>query len=552
MSNLELLLEELLFEGRFEDAQKKYPDASDELAHLKAAGVDSKFAQWFAKKWSELDIGVKREETMDSIAQAFKFYNDLLKKKLVPEPKNRDINSFPDWETWISFVGHMEEKMRRRKEEDTRADDKEVIYKDNQFLIIQPNSSEASCKFGKGTRWCISAKENNMFDSYASKGADFYFIIDRKTDDKDALATYPSGDNNMVEVFNSADEQFDFPYLLNKYPENLHDILYSLAYGEEQAKNLKQFMDDPVGRLMQLEPTEAAVSSFYHENLETFGEDAIIQVAAKILAEMETEELPTQLAEFVHQVGWNFDSDETSVQALWKLYGASRKFLNAQSEYLDWNGPIALAAFAGLARRANVNSIGALLQFVKEANFLSAAFIGTQNEGAASSAVGYILRRPRSPELVFQLAQADPKAFSDFIVHAYDFWPTWGNGIAYSRWVGDYLAGKHGIEPKTAASFVGHLPTLWEVYTESVEEGNADNFKKFLPTMLSIANKYPIGTKEETIKHMDLFMQLILETQGKRNALIGGNLLKQYNEAHVRAARLLRDDMKRFFPELIR
>jgi hypothetical protein len=44
-------------------------------------------------------------------------------------------------------------------------------------MIVRPESTEASCYFGQGTRWCISATQStNYFDQYSGQGKAFYFV----------------------------------------------------------------------------------------------------------------------------------------------------------------------------------------------------------------------------------------------------------------------------------------------------------------------------------------------------------------------------------------
>jgi len=233
----------MLFEGRFEDAQKKYPEVAEELAQLKAAGVDSKYAQWFGKQWPKVENWRKEDLPIEKVAELFKAYNNLLNKKLIPDSADRDINQFPGWVFFQEFVESMQRQQTRKEEEKARSNDKEVIYKDDQYLVIKPNTTEASCRFGKGTRWCISAKEENQFKNYTNQGAKFYFFIDRKNKDqggKDALAVTDSG----VEIYDAQDRLQNLDYLLNKYPPEMHGLIYELAFGA-QAADYKEFLSNP-------------------------------------------------------------------------------------------------------------------------------------------------------------------------------------------------------------------------------------------------------------------------------------------------------------------
>ena len=53
------------------------------------------------------------------------------------------------------------------------------VYEDQDWMVIKPNTKEASMKYGANTRWCTAASQNNMFDYYSNKGP-LYIIISKK------------------------------------------------------------------------------------------------------------------------------------------------------------------------------------------------------------------------------------------------------------------------------------------------------------------------------------------------------------------------------------
>lgn len=56
----------------------------------------------------------------------------------------------------------------------------EVVYEDAQFIVIHTKTREANRLYGKGTKWCTAARENNLFRSYHTRGK-LYIIIDKNT-----------------------------------------------------------------------------------------------------------------------------------------------------------------------------------------------------------------------------------------------------------------------------------------------------------------------------------------------------------------------------------
>ena len=66
-------------------------------------------------------------------------------------------------------------------------EERDFIYKDDHIEVVRPYTLNASCEYGKKTKWCISQQGNEYFDKYTNQDAKiFYFILDdrRKNNDK--------------------------------------------------------------------------------------------------------------------------------------------------------------------------------------------------------------------------------------------------------------------------------------------------------------------------------------------------------------------------------
>lgn len=48
--------------------------------------------------------------------------------------------------------------------------DADLYYEDSKVKIVIPRTKEASCYFGRGTRWCTAETDNNRFDQYDRAG----------------------------------------------------------------------------------------------------------------------------------------------------------------------------------------------------------------------------------------------------------------------------------------------------------------------------------------------------------------------------------------------
>ncbi len=65
-----------------------------------------------------------------------------------------------------------------------------VVYEDERFFIVRPDTFEQSAKYGRGTKWCITATDGTgkyTWDSYRRLGINFYFITDKSLPSTDPL-----------------------------------------------------------------------------------------------------------------------------------------------------------------------------------------------------------------------------------------------------------------------------------------------------------------------------------------------------------------------------
>ena len=75
------------------------------------------------------------------------------------------------WNSVKQFQGELSGKELKREEQEKIYRETEFIYKDEEtgFQIISPLTEESAKWWGKGTRWCTSAENNNRFWNYAKQ-----------------------------------------------------------------------------------------------------------------------------------------------------------------------------------------------------------------------------------------------------------------------------------------------------------------------------------------------------------------------------------------------
>jgi len=116
-----------------------------------------------------------------------------------------------------------------------------ILINDDDFMMVRPTSAEASCYWGKGTKWCISATEAaNYFAQYTNEGKSFYFLFSKHKDNFAAddwesnkkLALVFLNDGTFEEAYDASDQNMDEAEVKQIVAVNLLGNQVSDAYQE--------------------------------------------------------------------------------------------------------------------------------------------------------------------------------------------------------------------------------------------------------------------------------------------------------------------------------
>ena len=187
--------EQLLIEGRIQDAKKKYPeltkkglldiliekDPSGNQKYLIPAAfildkeIISKGAH--AKdvgKLENLPIMTQQDNEFSSEGIAMKVANQIEKYHLYSKyleganAEFKDLQKITNLDALSTIVGYAESRKKEKDEEKARKEqhkqeaieNSEILMKDDNFLLVRPHTAGASCYWGMGTNWCISATQS--------------------------------------------------------------------------------------------------------------------------------------------------------------------------------------------------------------------------------------------------------------------------------------------------------------------------------------------------------------------------------------------------------
>ena len=202
-----LIFERVLTEGRREDVIKKYPQYEETIDTFFTGDNDPsgnnkylakmvKLLEHEMKSWKAGNAAtgnVPDEELVNRYmyvtARRIKhnvidFHN--MAKYMKGAKQSTDINAYKSLYD-LQIALDEAEKVKDKKEQEKihkakMREDADRIYQDKTTLVVRPQSEGASCYYGQGTKWCISATDSqNYWNKYTEEdGAIFFFILDKE------------------------------------------------------------------------------------------------------------------------------------------------------------------------------------------------------------------------------------------------------------------------------------------------------------------------------------------------------------------------------------
>lgn len=208
-----------LNEAAIDDMKRKFPNVADRIDFFR--DVPPKYIQWIAKSLASTSGPESDEDLKDAI---MKF--DMLVRK--NKTSTKDINAY-DPKKYLDFIQQMEElsdtAAPSRKDQKKNAT---MIYRDGRYVVLQPHDMAASCQYGFGTKWCISAREENMFDQYQRDGAEFVFVIDKTPSSPEyakVAFAYTPENRSAIEIYDATDARMSVSVFASLYPPAIYEAL---------------------------------------------------------------------------------------------------------------------------------------------------------------------------------------------------------------------------------------------------------------------------------------------------------------------------------------
>jgi len=228
----------LIQEGRVDDFKKKFGQKfTPEMVNKIVSTVTPKFLQWAGK----VIDGINFDDNFIKLTEALKKF-----EKISTNLPKTDINQYQTLQELTTAITNYEGKSRR---DIKKVEGGNVVYDDGRYFVVNPLNHDASCYYGKGTKWCTAAETDTHFKKYNEDGKLFY-IIDRSKPTNDPfykVALLRKFDGDKI-YYDAKDE-----YVRNGWihgTEILDKILNNVTgyLQQEFADQLKIYSDKEVAR----------------------------------------------------------------------------------------------------------------------------------------------------------------------------------------------------------------------------------------------------------------------------------------------------------------
>tara|TARA_R110000803_G_scaffold342_4_gene1263 strand:- start:1071 stop:2489 length:1419 start_codon:yes stop_codon:yes gene_type:complete len=216
---------------------KKYPDYQTEVmvAIDDDPSGNNKYLAWIMGQYERLMQNQHNNtDIMDVVGVVKKFHNNIQRIK------NKDINSYEKLSDLEDVVEKVESSMTKTqiKKGATKIDE------DERWLIIRPDTKEASCVYGSSTKWCTTMEDREHYEDYTDMG-NLYYIIDKSKElgrfSKIALFKRWNGEE---EWYDSTDEQLSTTMedlVVSMLPnESYNKVITNWKLGERQGNKEKE------------------------------------------------------------------------------------------------------------------------------------------------------------------------------------------------------------------------------------------------------------------------------------------------------------------------
>jgi hypothetical protein len=185
------------------DQLLQFIESRDPTAHRE-------YTQWMVRQWIADNVLLEDLNRNNLIG---KF--DILKRKNLLKPEQRDINRFKTYDEFEDIISAYE--LPEDQKQEVNKGRSKTAYEDSDVRIVVPYDETASCYYGQGTKWCTAGRDYNQFNRYNNQGSLFILLPKHPEHRGEKYQLhFPSG-----QFMDERDEAVDISWLLETRFPNL-------------------------------------------------------------------------------------------------------------------------------------------------------------------------------------------------------------------------------------------------------------------------------------------------------------------------------------------
>jgi hypothetical protein len=188
------------------------------------------------KKYLEymLKVWVSRGTNNNPMCTSSQLIKEVIRfDGLLPYHANKDIYS-SDFKNYSAIV-RLNDLAETVKDDKTfvREEHVNVLYEDDELIMVSPKTHRGSLKYGAGTTWCTAFQSNpNTFQNYSKNGCLVYLIdkTESKTKNFQKIAFYNNSGHSLsgeISIYSQNDNETNESRLVEKgwKPEKLAELM---------------------------------------------------------------------------------------------------------------------------------------------------------------------------------------------------------------------------------------------------------------------------------------------------------------------------------------
>jgi len=217
--------------SKVDELRAKFPKVTN-ATFIKMVEFDftgtHKYLEYMLKNWAYERTQRGMNYTLNRLMEEVKKFDELL-----PYHTNKDIYS-EDFNHYRKLI-QMNEKAQTVKDDKTfvKAEHVDVLYEDDNVIMVSPKTHRGSLKYGAGTTWCTASKSNpDTFKRYTKNGC-LVYLVDKTESTKrnyQKIAFYNNTGKSLsgeIEIYTQNDNQTSETSLVNNgwKPEKLAELM---------------------------------------------------------------------------------------------------------------------------------------------------------------------------------------------------------------------------------------------------------------------------------------------------------------------------------------